>query len=97
MRPDRIILGELRGAEAYSFLRAVNSGHPGSITTVHADSPRAAVDQIALMVMQAGANLGRGEIVDYVGAVIDVAVQLTRRDGRRQVSEIAFKPAAVSR
>ena len=97
MRPDRIILGELRGAEAYSFLRAVNSGHPGSITTVHADSPRAAVDQIALMVMQAGANLGRGEIVDYVGAVIDVAVQLSRRDGRRQVSEIAFKPAASSR
>lgn len=97
MRPDRIILGELRGGEAYSFLRAVNSGHPGSITTVHADSPRAAVDQIALMVMQAGANLGRGEIVDYVGAVIDVAVQLSRRDGRRQVSEIAFKPAALSR
>lgn len=97
MRPDRIILGELRGAEAYSFLRAVNSGHPGSITTVHADSPRAAVDQIALMVMQAGANLGRGEIVDYVGAVIDVAVQLSRRDGRRMVSEIAFKPASAAR
>ncbi|WP_426011682.1 P-type DNA transfer ATPase VirB11 [Caulobacter sp. DWR2-3-1b2] len=97
MRPDRIILGELRGAEAYSFLRAVNSGHPGSITTVHADSPRAAVEQIALMVMQAGANLGRGEIVDYVGAVIDVAVQLSRRDGRRLVSEIAFKPGSASR
>lgn len=94
MRPDRIILGELRGPEAYSFLRAVNSGHPGSITTVHADSPRAAVDQIALMVLQAGANLGRGEIVDYVGGVVDVAVQLSRVEGRRRVSEIAFKPAA---
>jgi len=91
MRPDRIILGELRGAEAYSFLRAVNSGHPGSITTVHADSPSAALDQIALMVMQAGANLSRGEIVEYVGGVVDVAVQLSRRDGRRRVSELAFR------
>lgn len=94
MRPDRIILGELRGPEAYSFLRAVNSGHPGSITTVHADSPRAAVDQIALMVLQAGANLGRGEIVDYVGGVVDVAVQLARREGRRLVSQIAFRPTS---
>jgi type IV secretion system protein VirB11 len=92
MRPDRIILGELRGAEAYSFLRAVNSGHPGSITTVHADSPKAAVDQIALMVLQAGINLGRGEIVDYVTAVVDVAVQLSRRDGKRLVTEVAFNP-----
>ncbi len=93
MRPDRIILGELRGPEAYSFLRAVNSGHPGSITTVHADSPAAAVDQIALMVMQAGANLGRSEITEYVGGVIDIAVQLSRRNGRRYVSQLALRPA----
>jgi type IV secretion system protein VirB11 len=92
MRPDRILLGELRGPEAYSFLRAVNSGHPGSITTVHADSPRAAVDQIALMVIQAGANLSRSEIVAYVDGVVDVAVQLSRRDGKRLVSEVAFSP-----
>jgi type IV secretion system protein VirB11 len=97
LRPDRIILGELRGAEAYSFLRAVNSGHPGSITTVHADSPRAAVDQIALMVIQAGANLGRAEIVDYVSGVVDVAVQLSRRDGRRRVSEVAFRSGRAGR
>jgi type IV secretion system protein VirB11 len=94
MRPDRIIMGELRGAEAYSFLRAVNTGHPGSITTVHADSPRGALDQLALMVLQAGANLGRGEIVDYVRGVVDVFVQLGRRDGRREVSQIVFEPAA---
>ncbi len=92
MRPDRIMLGELRGPEAYSFLRAVNSGHPGSITTVHADSPRAAVDQIALMVIQAGANLSRSEIISYVDGVVDVAVQLSRRDGARSVSEVAFSP-----
>lgn len=96
MRPDRIILGELRGGEAYSFLRAVNSGHPGSITTVHADSPRAAIDQIALMVLQGGANLGRGEIVDYVAAMVDVAVQLSRENGRRFVSEVAFSPSSRS-
>ena len=97
MRPDRIILGELRGPEAYSFLRAVNSGHPGSITTVHADNPRAAVDQIALMVLQAGANLGRSEIADYVAGVVDVAVQLSRRDGRRTISQIAFNPRSRAR
>lgn len=91
MRPDRIILGELRGAEAYSYLRAINSGHPGSITTVHADSPRAALDQIALMVLQAGGALGRREIVDYVAGVVDVAVQLVRRDGRRLVGEVALR------
>ena len=88
LRPDRIILGELRGAEAYSFLRAVNSGHPGSITTVHADSPAAAVEQIALMVLQAGANLQRSEIIDYVRGVVQVAVQLHRSNGRRIVSEV---------
>jgi len=92
MRPDRIILGELRGSEAYSFLRAVNSGHPGSITTVHADSPRAAVDQIALMVLQGGSNLSRGEIIEYVSGVVDIAVQLTRVADRRLVTEISFNP-----
>ena len=90
LRPDRIILGELRGSEAYSFLRAVNSGHPGSITTVHADNPRAAVEQIALMVLQGGLGLSRGDIVEYVSGVVDVAVQLSRSEGRRSVSEIAF-------
>jgi type IV secretion system protein VirB11 len=96
MRPDRIILGELRGAEAYSFLRAVNSGHPGSITTVHADSPSAALDQIALMVLQGGANLRRAEIVSYVQGVVDVAVQLTRNNvGKRIISDIGFTPRGL--
>jgi type IV secretion system protein VirB11 len=90
LRPDRIIMGELRGAEAYSFLRAVNSGHPGALTTVHADSPAAAVEQIALMVLQAGANLQRSEIIDYVRSVVQVAVQLRRVNGRRIVSEVSL-------
>ena len=96
LRPDRIILGELRGAEAYSFLRAVNSGHPGSITSVHADSPAAAVEQIALMVLQAGANLQRSEIIDYVRGVVQVAVQLRREAGRRLVSEVFFSALSPS-
>jgi type IV secretion system protein VirB11 len=74
----------------------VNSGHPGSITTVHADSPRAALDQIALMVLQAGANLRRSEIIDYVSGVVGVAVQLSRRNGRRVISDIAFSPPPAS-
>ena len=97
LRPDRIILGELRGAEAYSFLRAVNSGHPGSITTVHADNPRAAVEQIALMVLQGGPSLSRADIVEYVEGVVDVAVQLTRVEGRRAVSEIALRDRGLNR
>lgn len=92
MRPDRIILGELRGREATSFLRAINTGHPGSITTLHADSPRGAVDQLSLLVLQAGLQLGRAEIADYVRSAVDVFVQLSRRDGRRVVSEILFEP-----
>lgn len=90
LRPDRIIMGELRGPEAYSFLRAVNSGHPGSLTTVHADSPKAALEQIALMVLQTGTSLQRSEIIDYVRGVVQVGVQLRRTDGRRIVSEISF-------
>jgi type IV secretion system protein VirB11 len=91
MRPDRIILGELRGREAVSFLRAVNTGHPGSITTLHADSPRGAVEQLAMLVLQSGVNLGRAEIADYVRNAVDVFVQLSRRNGRRVISEIAFQ------
>lgn len=90
LRPDRILLGEIRGREAFAFLRAVNTGHPGSITTVHADSPRGALDQIALMSLQAGLNLAWPEVRTYVSQVVDVIVQLGRRDGRRRVSRIVF-------
>lgn len=88
LRPDRIILGELRGAEAFTFLRAVNTGHPGSMTTVHADSPERAIEQVALLVIQGGSRLSRADVRDYVASTIDVFVQLERRDGRRQVSKV---------
>ena len=57
MRPDRILLGELRGGEAFAFLRAVNTGHPGSITTVDADTPRGAIDQISMMAQMGGLTI----------------------------------------
>lgn len=91
MRPDRIILGELRGPEAYTFLRAVNTGHPGSMTTIHADSPERAVEQLALLVLQGATTLSRGDVLHYVRASIDVFVQLNRANGRRTVSEIRLR------
>jgi type IV secretion system protein VirB11 len=91
MRPDRIILGELRGPEAFTFLRAVNSGHPGSMTTIHADSPVRAVEQLALLVLQAGSRLARDDVRHYVRASIDVFVQLERAAGRRKVSQVLVR------
>ena len=96
MRPDRIIVGELRGDEAYTFLRAVNTGHPGSMTTVHADSAERAIEQIALLVLQTGTRLNRDDVHHYVRSTIDVFVQLTRINGRRQVSEIVLAGAEGS-
>lgn len=91
MRPDRIILGELRGPEAFTFLRAINTGHPGSMTTVHADSPVRAIEQIALLVLQTGTRLFHDDIVRYVRSTVDIFVQLGRSGGRRHVAEIALK------
>lgn len=90
MRPDRIILGEIRGAEAFTFLRAINTGHPGSMTTIHADSPERAIEQLALLVLQTGTQLRRQDVIDYVRSTIDVFVQLERHDGSRRVSQISF-------
>jgi type IV secretion system protein VirB11 len=91
MRPDRIILGELRGSEAYTFLRAINTGHPGSMTTIHADSPAKAIEQLALIILQSGTRLGREDIAHYIRATVDLFVQLERREGRRIVRTIADK------
>jgi type IV secretion system protein VirB11 len=85
LRPDRIFLGEIRGAEAYSFLRAINTGHPGSITTVHADTPAGAIEQLSLMVMQAGLGLSKDEIAGYIRSVIPVIVQFRRLSGGARV------------
>ncbi len=94
LRPDRIFLGEIRGAEAYSFLRAINTGHPGSITTVHADSPAGAFEQLALMVMQAGLGLRRDEIVGYIKSVLPIVIQQTKIGGWRGTSAVYFSRMA---
>ncbi|MCI5049711.1 MAG: P-type DNA transfer ATPase VirB11 [Rickettsiales bacterium] len=92
LRPDRIVLGELRGKEAFTYLRAINTGHPGSITTLHADSPALAIEQLILMIMQANLGLKREEIKDYVEQIVNVIVQLKRgAKGKRYVSEVYFK------
>lgn len=88
LRPDRIIVGEIRGSEAVTFLRAINTGHPGSFTTVHANTPEGALEQIALMVMQGGMALPRTEILAYVRSVADVVVQLGRVDGERRIVDL---------
>ncbi len=92
LRPDRIIVGELRGKEAFSFLRAINTGHPGSITTIHADTPEMAIQQLKMMVMQAGLGMPPDDIIKYIENVVDIIVQLKRGEkGKRFVSEIYLK------
>ena len=92
LRPDRIIVGELRGSEAFSFLRAINTGHPGSIATLHADSTEMALEQLKLMVMQASLGMPPDEIKKYIMSVIDIVVQLKRGSGGlRYISEVYFK------
>lgn len=92
LRPDRIVVGELRGKEAFSYLRAVNTGHPGSISTLHADTPDLAIEQLILMIMQAGLGITREQIKEYVETVINVIIQLKRGEkGKRFVSEVRFK------
>jgi type IV secretion system protein VirB11 len=88
MRPDRIILGELRGPEAFAFLRAVNTGHPGSMTTIHADSPQSAIEQLAMLVLQGGTKLARDDVRHYVRQSIDIFVQLARAGGKRVVEAV---------
>ena len=83
------MLGELRGAESVSFLRAINTGHPGSFSTIHANSLRGALEQLALMVMQTGIGLSRLDTIAYASSVIDVIVQLDRHGGKRRISAIA--------
>lgn len=88
MRPDRIILGELRGDECKTFLDAINTGHAGSFTTIHADTAQKAIDRLALMVMSVGINMSFEEVKMYCASSIDVVVQLGRSVGRRGIAQI---------
>jgi pilus assembly protein CpaF len=89
MRPDRIVVGEVRGAEALDMLQAMNTGHEGSLTTVHANSPRDALSRLETMVLMAGFELPVKAIREQIASAINVIVQLERQpDGSRKVTSV---------
>ena len=96
MRPDRVLLQELRDGTAFFYLRNVNSGHPGSITTVHAGSAAGAFEQLTLLVKESegGRDLARDDIRGLLRMLVDIVVQTRRHGGRFEVEEIYFNPRA---
>jgi pilus assembly protein CpaF len=90
MRPDRIVVGECRGGEALDMLQAMNTGHDGSLTTVHANTPRDALSRIETLVLMAGMDLPVRAIREQMASAVDLIVQLTRlRDGTRRITHIS--------
>jgi pilus assembly protein CpaF len=86
MRPDRIVVGEVRGPEALDMLQAMNTGHDGSLTTVHANSPRDALSRVETMVAMAGLDIPARAVRNQIASAINVVVQLSRlSDGRRRL------------
>ena len=94
MKPDRILLAELRAEEAFDYLRNVNSGHPGSITSVHATSAELAFEQLVLLVKQnpGGRELARSDIKSLLYLLIDVVIQFGVERHERFIKEIWFDP-----
>ncbi|MGN7154711.1 ATPase, T2SS/T4P/T4SS family [Dietzia cercidiphylli] len=89
MRPDRIVVGEVRGGETLDMLQAMNTGHDGSLSTVHANSPRDAVARLETLVLMAGMDLPLRAIREQIASAVDVIIQLTRlRDGTRRVTAV---------
>ena len=89
MRPDRIIVGEVRGAETLDMLQAMNTGHEGSLTTIHANSPRDALSRLETLVLTSGVELPHRAIRDQIASAFDVLVQIVRLvDGSRRISHI---------
>jgi pilus assembly protein CpaF len=89
MRPDRIVVGEVRGQEAFDMLQAMNTGHDGSITTIHANSPRDALTRIENMVAMGGMDIPMRTIRQQVASALDVVIQLVRlSDGKRRLSSL---------
>ncbi len=89
MRPDRIVVGEVRGGESLDMLQAMNTGHDGSLSTVHANSPRDALARLETLVLMAGMDLPLRAIREQIASAVDVIVQLSRlRDGTRRVTAV---------
>jgi pilus assembly protein CpaF len=90
MRPDRIIMGEIRGEEAFDMLQAMNTGHEGSMTTIHANTPRDAISRLESMVAMGNMNLPEKSVRQQISSAISIVVQATRMsDGSRKVTSIA--------
>jgi pilus assembly protein CpaF len=90
LRPDRIIVGEVRGSEAFDMLQAMNTGHEGSLTTVHANSPRDALYRLDTMVAMASLGIPERAIRQQVASAINIIIQVTRlTDGSRRVTGIS--------
>jgi pilus assembly protein CpaF len=89
MRPDRIVVGEVRGGETLDMLQAMNTGHDGSLSTVHSNSPRDAIARLETLVLMAGMDLPLRAVREQIASAVDVIVQLTRlRDGTRRVTHV---------
>jgi pilus assembly protein CpaF len=90
MRPDRIIVGEVRGAEAFDMMQAMNTGHEGSLTTVHANSPRDALARIENMILMAGFELPLSAIREQIASALHLVLQISRlSDGTRRITSIS--------
>src|SRR5215208_2527378 len=90
MRPDRIIVGECRSSEAIDMLQAMNTGHEGSLTTVHANSPRDALARLETMILMAGTNLPNRAMRDQISSALNLVIQQSRlQDGTRRVTHIS--------
>ena len=90
MRPDRIIVGEVRGKEAFDMLQAMNTGHDGSLTTLHANSPQDALNRLETMVLMAGMEIPIKAIREYIESAIDLVVDINRlSDGKRKIVSIS--------
>jgi pilus assembly protein CpaF len=89
MRPDRIIVGEVRGPETLDMLQAMNTGHEGSLTTIHANSPRDALSRLETLVMTAGVELPHRAIREQIASAFDLLIQISRLiDGSRRVTHV---------
>ena len=90
MRPDRIIIGEVRGSEAFDMLQAMNTGHDGSLTSVHANGAKDAIKRLETMVLMDGLDIPVNAIREYVNDALDLVVHISRmKDGRRKITDIS--------
>ena len=95
MRPDRLVVGEVRGAEAMTFLEAINTGHGGSMTTLHAETPQLAVARLAIMALKSELPMTYQDMLAYIQGSIDVIVQVGRENGERGITEF-YLPTPIT-